>query len=150
MDGRQEAHLVAIACSDAPEGHTHWTLQLLAGKVVAMGFAESISFETVRQVLKKTELKPWTKKEWCIPKVSPEFVARMEDVLDLYHQDYDARPSRGLFRRDVASHWWPIREAVHRGQAGQGGTDMTMNSSETGPETSSCSVSRKLAGGMSR
>ena len=89
LDGRQEAHLVAIACSDAPEGHTHWTLQLLAGKVVAMGFAESISFETVRQVLKKNELKPWTKKEWCIPKVSGEFVARMEDVLDLYHQDYD-------------------------------------------------------------
>ena len=54
LGGRQEAHLVAIACSDAPEGHTHWTLQLLADKVVAMGFAESISFETVRQVLKKT------------------------------------------------------------------------------------------------
>ena len=54
LDGRQEAHLVAIACSDAPEGHTNWTLQLLADKVVAMGFAESISLETVRQTLKKT------------------------------------------------------------------------------------------------
>ena len=54
LDGKQEAHLVAIACSDAPEGHTHWTLQLLADKVVQMGFAESISLETVRQVLKKT------------------------------------------------------------------------------------------------
>ena len=54
LDGRQEAHLVAIACSDAPEGHTHWTLQLLADKVVQMGFAESISLETVRQTLKKT------------------------------------------------------------------------------------------------
>ena len=37
----------------------------------------------------KNELKPWKKKEWCIPKVSGEFVARMEDVLDLYHEDYD-------------------------------------------------------------
>ena len=46
--------LVAIVCSDAPEGHTHWTLQLLADKVVQMGFAESISLETVRQTLKKT------------------------------------------------------------------------------------------------
>ena len=54
LNGRQEAHLIAIACSDAPEGHTHWTLQLLADKVVAMGFAESISLETVRQILKKT------------------------------------------------------------------------------------------------
>ena len=54
LNGRQEAHLVAVTCSDAPEGHTTWTLQLLADKVVAMEFAESISRETVRQVLKKT------------------------------------------------------------------------------------------------
>ena len=90
LDGRQEAHLIAVACSDAPEGHTDWTLQLLADKAVAMGFAESISLETVRQILKKNELKPWKKKEWCIPEVSGEFVARMENVLDLYHEDYDA------------------------------------------------------------
>ena len=55
LDGRQEAYLIAVACSDAPEGHADWTLQLLADKVVAMGFAESISLETVRQILKKTK-----------------------------------------------------------------------------------------------
>ena len=54
LDGRQQAHLIAIACSEAPEGHADWTIQLLADKVVAMGFAESISLETVRQILKKT------------------------------------------------------------------------------------------------
>ena len=54
LDGRQEAHLIAIACSAAPEGHADWTLQLLADEVVALGFAESISLETVRQILKKT------------------------------------------------------------------------------------------------
>ena len=54
LDSRQQAHLIAIACSDAPDGHAGWTLQLLADKVVAMGFAESISLETVRQILKKT------------------------------------------------------------------------------------------------
>ena len=53
LSGRQEAHLVAIACSDPPEGHTHWTLNLLARKVVQMRFAEGISPETVRQILKK-------------------------------------------------------------------------------------------------
>ena len=61
LDGQQEAHpvsstgqaLIAFACSAAPAGHTHWTLQLLAGKVVELEFAESISFETVRQILKK-------------------------------------------------------------------------------------------------
>ena len=54
LDGKQEAHLIAFACSAVPEGHARWTLQLLAGKVVELEFAESISLETVRQMLKKT------------------------------------------------------------------------------------------------
>ncbi len=54
LDGKQEAHLVAVACSTAPEGHTRWTLKLLAGQVVKLEFTDSISRETVRQVLKKT------------------------------------------------------------------------------------------------
>ena len=53
-DGRQEAHLVAVACSSAPEGHTRWTLRLLADQAVKLEFTDSISRETVRQVLKKT------------------------------------------------------------------------------------------------
>ena len=54
LDGKQEAHLVAVACTPAPEGRTRWTLQLLADKVVKLELADSISPETVRQVLKKT------------------------------------------------------------------------------------------------
>ena len=54
LDGKQEAHLIAFACSAAPAGHTHWTLQLLADQVVELEFADSISLETVRQMLKKT------------------------------------------------------------------------------------------------
>ena len=54
LSGKREAHLVAVACSDAPEGYTHWTLRLLAGKVVELGYSESVSPETVRQILKKT------------------------------------------------------------------------------------------------
>ena len=54
LDGNQEAHIVAIACSQASEGHSHWTLQLLANKVVETEFADAISLETVRQMLKKT------------------------------------------------------------------------------------------------
>lgn len=50
---KQAAHLIALACSDAPEGHDHWTLRLLAGKVVELSFAESCSYETIRQLLKK-------------------------------------------------------------------------------------------------
>ena len=54
LDGKQEARLVAVACSPAPDGHTRWTLRLLAGKVVELDLADSICRETVRQVLKKT------------------------------------------------------------------------------------------------
>ena len=58
LSGKQEAHLIAVACTPAPSGHTRWTLQLLAEQVVELGFAASIARETVRQVLKKTRLSP--------------------------------------------------------------------------------------------
>lgn len=54
FDGKAKAHLTALACTDAPEGHARWTLRMLADKAVEMGLAESLSHETVRQVLKKT------------------------------------------------------------------------------------------------
>ena len=54
LAGKQEAHLVAVACSAAPEGHTRWTLRLLADQVVKLELTGSSSRETVRQVLKKT------------------------------------------------------------------------------------------------
>ena len=54
LTAKQEEHVIAIACTPAPKGHTRWTLRLLADKVVEMGFVDSISYETVRQVLKKT------------------------------------------------------------------------------------------------
>jgi transposase len=51
---KQEAFLVALACSDAPSGRAHWTLQLLADRLVELGVVETISDETVRRALKKT------------------------------------------------------------------------------------------------
>ena len=54
VDDRVEAHLIALACSPAPEGHAHWTLRALAGKAVELGLVESLSHETVRLHLKKT------------------------------------------------------------------------------------------------
>jgi len=54
LDGRGEATLIATACSEAPEGHEHWSLRLLAGKMVQLQVVGSISHETVRRTLKKT------------------------------------------------------------------------------------------------
>ena len=54
LDDKGEAHLIALACSPAPEGHDHWTLRLLARKVVELGLAPSMSHEGIRKRLKKT------------------------------------------------------------------------------------------------
>ena len=54
LDGQQEAHLVALACSPPPEGRKRWTLRLLADRLVELEVIESVSYETVRQTLKQT------------------------------------------------------------------------------------------------
>jgi transposase len=54
LDGRAEAHLIALACSRPPEGRTEWTMQLLADKLVELEVVDSISDETVRRTLQKT------------------------------------------------------------------------------------------------
>jgi len=54
-DGDFEAHLVALSCSEPPEGQAQWSLRLLADKIVELGFVENVSHETVRRVLKKTK-----------------------------------------------------------------------------------------------
>jgi transposase len=56
LDGEQEAHLIALACSEPPAGYARWTLRLLADRVVELEYSEGVSHETVRQVLKKTNL----------------------------------------------------------------------------------------------
>jgi transposase len=56
LDGKMEAHLVAIACGAPPEGRARWTLRLLADRLVGLGEIDSISYETVRQTLKKMTL----------------------------------------------------------------------------------------------
>ncbi|GAB5494874.1 MAG: hypothetical protein Phog2KO_50890 [Phototrophicaceae bacterium] len=53
LDGRAEAELIALVCSDAPDGHEKWSLRMLADKLVELDVVEGISHETVRQVLKK-------------------------------------------------------------------------------------------------
>lgn len=54
LDGAQEARLVALACGTPPAGHARWSLRLLADRLVALEYAEAVSHETVRQVLKQT------------------------------------------------------------------------------------------------
>jgi transposase len=87
--GQEEALRVATACSRPPEGRARWTLELLAGEMVRLTAHESLSRETVRRRLAENALKPWRQKMWCVPEVDGEYVARMEDVLDLYAEAPD-------------------------------------------------------------
>lgn len=58
LDGEGEAHLVALACSEPPTGRKHWSLRLLQDRFVKKGYVDSISYETIRRVLKKTNSSP--------------------------------------------------------------------------------------------
>jgi len=89
LSGKEEALLVATACSKPPLGRSRWTLELLADELVKLTEHDRLSRETVRRRLAENDLKPWRKDMWCIPKVDGEYVARMEDVLDLYAETPD-------------------------------------------------------------
>ncbi len=63
MDGEREAKLVTLCCSDPPEGYAKWSLRLLADKMVELKYVDSISYETIRRTLKKTNLSPGRSKD---------------------------------------------------------------------------------------
>ena len=91
LTGKEEALLVATACSEPPEGRGRWTLDLLSDELVKLTEHDSLSRETVRRRLAENALKPWRKDMWCIPKVDAAYVAAMEDVLDLYAEAPDPK-----------------------------------------------------------
>src|ERR1700726_3732332 len=91
LSGKEEALLVATACSNPPKGRARWTLELLAGAMVTLTEHENLSRETVRRRLAENHLKPWRKDMWCIPQIEGTDVARMEAVLDLYAEAPDPK-----------------------------------------------------------
>ena len=120
LDGKQEAHLIAFACSAAPEGHTHWTLQLLADKVVELEFADSISLETVRQMLKK---RTQALEEERVGYPQGERGVRGADGgrAGPVPTGVQSRASGSVFRRDLQAIDWGGASA-HRGCPRTGGT----------------------------
>lgn len=89
LTGKEEALLVATACSAPPEGRSRWTLELLSDELIRLTEHDSLSRETVRRRLAENDLKPWRKDMWCIPKLDAAYVACMEDVLELYAEPHD-------------------------------------------------------------
>jgi transposase len=91
LSGKETALLVATACSNPPAGRKRWTLKLLASEMVRLTRHEDLSHETIRRRLAEDDLKPWRRDMWCIPQVDGSYVARMEDVLDLYAEPADPK-----------------------------------------------------------
>ena len=92
ITGEVEAHIIALACHNPPAGYCRWTLRLLSERMVQMNYIDSISHTSVGTVLKQNSLKPHLVEEWCIPKdQNADFVACMEDVLEVYSRPYDER-----------------------------------------------------------
>ncbi|MGH9655520.1 MAG: IS630 family transposase [Bryobacteraceae bacterium] len=102
FDGASEARLIALACSQPPQGYARWTLQMLEGRVVELNIVERASDNTIGRTLKKTFLKPHLNEQWVIPPdANAAFVAAMEDVIEVYHRPQD--PDRPVVCVDETS-----------------------------------------------
>jgi transposase len=112
LSGKEEALLVATACSRPPEGRARWTIELLAGEMVRLTAHERLSRETVRRRLAENDLKPWCQKMWCVPEVNGEYVARMEDVLDLYAEVPDPKRPVVCFDESPVQLIGEVREPI--------------------------------------
>jgi len=110
--GKEEALLIATACARPPEGRKRWTLNLLAGEMVKLTGHDDLSRETVRRRLAENELKPWQNHMWCIPQVDGAYVARMEDVLDLYAEEPDPKRSVVCFDESPTQLIGEVREPI--------------------------------------
>lgn len=86
---REKANIVAMVCSNPPDGFARWTIELIAEESVKRGHVESISKGKIQVVLQEHELKPWREKMWCVPILDDEYIQRMEDVLKVYEKNYD-------------------------------------------------------------
>lgn len=89
FDDRIKARIVAIVCSDPPEGFDRWTLELLKSKIEKEKIVDSICKESIRVILQEHDLKPWQQEMWCVPKIDAEYASRMEAVLDIYEIPYN-------------------------------------------------------------
>lgn len=89
--GDIQAKVIAKACTKAPEGRVRWTLTLLEEEMAVI-LETKLSRSTIGRILQKNDLRPHLSEYWCIPpQADAEFVAAMEDVLDVYQQPYDEK-----------------------------------------------------------
>lgn len=89
LNFKQSQRIIAMVCSDPPEGLCQWTIKLITEEVIVRKIITQIGRETIRILLKTHDIKPWREKMWCIPKLNTEYIERMEDLLNLYEKPYN-------------------------------------------------------------
>jgi transposase len=104
FDDRERSRIIAMVCTNPPDGAYRWTLDLIAEEAEKRKFVDrSISREQVRIILQEHDLKPWQEKMWCIGELDEEYIRKMEDVLDVYARPYnEKRPVVCLDEKPVA------------------------------------------------
>lgn len=112
LSGKETALLIATARSNPPEGRKRWTQELLADAMVQLTEHEGLSRETVRRHLTEDDLKPWRRDMWCIPQIDGTYVARMEDVLDLYAEEADPKRPVVCFDESPTQLIGAVREPI--------------------------------------
>ena len=147
LSGKEEALLIATACSAPPAGRARWTLELLADVMVALTEHEGLSRETVRRRLAENALKPWRRDMWCVPKVDAAYVAAMEDVLDLYGEPPDPTRPVICFDESPTQLIGEVRAPI---PAEPGRHASTSSTSATAPSISSSSSTSIAPGARSR
>jgi transposase len=92
FDDRERSRIVAMVCSDPPQGFYRWTLDLIVEEAQKRDLVDgTISRETIRVILQEHDLKPWQEKMWCIAELNEEYIERMEDVLEVYERPYNPK-----------------------------------------------------------
>ena len=105
LEDSQQQRIIAMVCSDPPEGCARWTVRLVAEEAVKRRLVPRVGRETIRVLLLPHDRKPWREKMWCVPELNREYVERMEDVLNLMEKPARARePVVALDERPVQLH----------------------------------------------
>jgi hypothetical protein len=83
LDDSQKQRLIAMVCSNSPEGRARWTVRLLAQEAVKRKLGPRVGRETIRILLLSHDLKPWREKMWVVADLNEDYIAKMEDVLEV-------------------------------------------------------------------
>ena len=105
LDDSQKQRLIAMVCSSPLEGRARWTVRLVAQEAVKRKLVPRVGRETTRILLLSHDLKPWRDKMWVVADLNDDYIARMEDVLEVYERPYDPlQPVICVDEKPVALH----------------------------------------------